>query len=110
MNKLRVYEYLHIPLWLFKDTCWAMQFKLVGIIAMFPTVALAILIAYKYRKSELDFLPNLSILLWISANSIWMCDEFFTLGIKPLCYVFFFSGLISITYWLIFRFKLIFKN
>ena len=75
-----------------------------------PTLYLAVLISIKTRKDLSDLLPNMAIALWISANSIWMCDEFFELGIKEICYIPFIMGLIIIGYWLIFYFPSIWKQ
>lgn len=66
-----------------------------------PTFLLAIVIAWKTRKAMKNFLPNASIALWITANSIWMCDEFFTLGIKTLCFIPFGLGIVLISWWLV---------
>lgn len=75
-----------------------------------PTLTLALLITGKTRKKMPEFLPNLAITLWIVANSIWMCDEFFELGIKSLCYGPFLLGLCLVAYWLIFYFPEIWKE
>ena len=106
----RVYEHLHIPFWLVKDTCWALEFKTLGICMIFPTLGLALVIANKTRKNMTELLPNISIALWIAANSIWMCDEFFELGIKKMCYIPFIMGLCITAYWLIFYFPAILKE
>jgi hypothetical protein len=109
-TRLRLYEYIHIPFWLVKDSCWALQIKSIGLLMIFPTVILAYIICHKTWKQWLDFLPNLAILLWISANSIWMSDEFFNLGIKQLCYLPFIAGLAVISIWLIFFLPKHFKD
>lgn len=75
-----------------------------------PTLSLAIIISVKTRKNIAELLPNIAIALWITANSIWMCDEFFELGIKKACYVPFIMGLILTAYWLIFYFPAIWKE
>ena len=106
----RIYEHLHIPCWLVKDTCWALTFRTLGVCMIVPTLTLAVVIAYKTRKKTAEFLPNVSVALWITANSIWMCDEFFELGIKKACYIPFIMGLIIITYWLIFYFPAVWKE
>ena len=98
---LRVFENLHIPFWLVKDSCWALQFKTLGVAMIFPTLGLSCVIVYKTRHNFADMLPNLAITFWIAANSVWMCDEFFELGIKWVCYIPFFTGLCIMAYWLI---------
>lgn len=104
MTIRRFYENLHIPLWLVKDTCWAMQFKTLGVIMIVPTLFLAIRISLMTPKDKIDFLPNISICFWITANSIWMCDEFFEMGIKNYCLIPFGIGLVFIFFWLLFIF------
>ena len=106
----RFYEHLHIPFWLVKDTCWALEFKTLGVCMVVPTLALAIIISIKTIKNLPEFLPNIAICLWITANSIWMCDEFFELGIKEVCYIPFIIGLMIIAYWLVFYFPKILKE
>lgn len=99
-KQIRTYEYIHIPFWLVKDTCWALQIKSLGLLMIIPTFLLSLIIVYKTRKLIHDLLPNISISLWIAANSIWMCDEFFELGIKWVCYIPFLLGITVILFWL----------
>lgn len=109
-KNFRVYEHLHIPIWLVKDTCWALSFKTLGVAMIFPTLLLAIVISIKTRKNKMELLPNLSIAFWITANSIWMCDEFFELNIKEWCYVPFIIGLVIISFWTIFYLPKLWKS
>jgi hypothetical protein len=73
---LRHFENLHIPLWLLKDTCWMMEWKILGMIMIVPTVSVALYLTHKSRKTR-DFYINLAVSFWISANAYWMCCEFF---------------------------------
>lgn len=73
---LRQFENLHIPLWLLKDTCWMMEWKVFGIIMIVPTVSVALYLTYKSKKTK-DYFINLAISFWITANAYWMCCEFF---------------------------------
>lgn len=75
-KKLRHWENIHIPLWLLKDTCWMMEWKILGTILIVPTISVAILLSIRTHKSS-DWLINLAILCWISANAFWMCCEFY---------------------------------
>jgi hypothetical protein len=93
-----------------KDVCWALQFKVLGVCMIVPTLYLAIIISIKTRRNTSEFLPNAAIALWIIANSIWMCDEFFGLGIKKACYIPFVAGLLIIAYWCFFYFPSIWKE
>lgn len=75
-NRLREYENFHIVLWLLKDTCWVMDFKVPGLIMILPTISVALHITWLHRKSMAELLHNLAVVLWISANSVWMIGEF----------------------------------
>lgn len=70
-------ENFHVLLWLLKDIFWCADFRLLGTVLIFPTISLALYIAWISRKSSHDFLPNLAVCCWISANSVWMIGEFF---------------------------------
>ena len=76
LSKIRRFENLHILLWLLKDTAWMMEWRILGITMMFPTLLIAVFIMLKTLK-ESEFYINLAILFWICANSYWMCCEFF---------------------------------
>jgi hypothetical protein len=91
-------ENLHIPLWLLKDTCWMMEWKVLGVIMIFPTMILAIRIAvHSFRTFH--FLPNLSVCFWIGANAYWMvCEFFFKSEGKQLAMIFFTIGLVLIVF------------
>ena len=100
-KNFRAYENLHILFWLVKDACWALEYKTLGVFMIFPTLILAIILSIRTKNILQELFPNLAITLWIIANSIWMCDEFFGLRIKNYCYAPFSIGLLLITYWLI---------
>ena len=87
----RLTENIHVLLWLIKDLCWAMEFKLVGTIMVFPTLAAAIWILYITRKSS-DMWVNFAVLFWILANSTWMIVEIFNFGTKYYSLPFFIMG------------------
>ncbi len=74
---LRKTENLHILLWLIKDTCWVLDLKWPGMLMILPTLAVAIYITVASKSSYADFMHNLAICFWISANAIWMTGEFF---------------------------------
>jgi hypothetical protein len=76
MQALRKYENLHIVFWLIKDTCWNLEWKILGICMILPTLSIAVYIAYHSRKTVQDYWHNLAIIFWILANSYWMTAEF----------------------------------
>jgi hypothetical protein len=69
-------ENLHIVFWLFKDIAWCMIWKPLGIIMIFPTLIISIMISIRTRQYMSELCHNLAITAWISANSYWMISEF----------------------------------
>ena len=100
MPKIKHYENVHIPLWLLKDTCWVMQWKLFGIIMIVPTIIVALIITIKcYREKDIEFWVHLAVLFWISGNSYWMLCEFFNHEeLKYYTVVPFAAGILSVVY------------
>src|SRR5574343_604969 len=92
----RKLENIHILFWLIKDLCWMMQFKVLGVLMVIPTVLMAIWITWHTKNNKLMVWPNLAVLCWISANATWMLDEFFEWGVKTVALSFFCLGLIFI--------------
>jgi hypothetical protein len=82
--KYRKMENLHIVFWLFKDVAWCMIWKPLGIVMIFPTLIISIVIAWRTRQMVSELCHNLAISFWISANSYWMISEFFGFDTKPL--------------------------
>lgn len=74
--RYRKMENLHIVFWLLKDISWCMIWKPLGIAMIFPTLAIAIIIAYRTRELMSEVCHNLAIVVWITANSYWMISEF----------------------------------
>ena len=94
----RRWENLHIYLWLFKDLCWVNDWAVLGTVMIVPTLAFAVLILVLMRANRVDFLHNLAVLLWITANSIWMVGEFyFNDRTRPVAIVFFVAGILLLT-------------
>ena len=80
----RKMENLHIVFWLFKDIAWCMFWKPLGISMIFPTLLIAIIIAWRSRKIVSELCHNFAIIVWITANSYWMISEFLHFDTKPL--------------------------
>ena len=70
-------ENLHILFWLVKDLSWCMIWKPLGLLMVVPTLGIALVIAWRTRASKSELAHNLAVVFWISANSYWMCSEFF---------------------------------
>jgi hypothetical protein len=70
-------ENLHIVFWLFKDLAWCMEWRLLGVVMIIPTLFIAGRIAWNTRYIAAEFCHNAAIFFWIIANSYWMCSEFF---------------------------------
>jgi hypothetical protein len=82
--RYRKMENLHIVFWLFKDISWCMFWRPLGIIMIVPTLAIALVIAYRTRQYMSEVCHNVAIAFWIAANSYWMISEFFHFESKPL--------------------------
>lgn len=98
--KFRKIENLHILFWLMKDLCWCLLFRPLGIIMIFPTLTVAIWIAWRNRHIVAELTHNVAIALWIVANSMWMIDEFFfNEKIRPYCVIPFSLGILILFYY-----------
>lgn len=119
MNKENIYyiparfrrvENMHILFWLIKDVCWAMNFKLFGMIMIVPTMTVAIIILYQTRHILSEFIHNLAVIFWIMANCTWMIGEFLgidehlvgNLGLRQMAIIPFALGLLVLLYYYIF--------
>jgi len=92
--RFRPFENFHIVLWLVKDLCWCMLSKTLGVVMIFPTVALAIYITWLHRHTKVELFHNLAVVFWLFANCIWMLGEFYVEDkTRPLALVFFVAGL-----------------
>jgi hypothetical protein len=104
----RKMENLHIVFWLFKDIAWCMFWRPLGIAMVIPTLIISIIIAWRTRKIVSELCHNLAITIWISANSFWMCSEFFGIDnkivfgfttVKHLAMIPFIIGALIISYY-----------
>jgi len=74
--RYRKMENLHIVFWLFKDISWCMLWRPLGILMVFPTLIIAIVITWRNRQYMSEVCHNVAIIFWITANSYWMISEF----------------------------------
>lgn len=101
LRTVRDFENFHILLWLIKDTCWLMDWHLMGTLSIAPTLAFALYITYRSRQSTTELVHNTAVCLWIVANSLWMVGEFFYEDTTRPVAVWFFAGLgLVATYYL----------
>ena len=77
-------ENLHIVFWLFKDISWCMIWRPLGILMIFPTLLIALIISWRTRQYVSELCHNLAITVWIIANSYWMISEFFHFDALPV--------------------------
>ena len=73
----RKMENRHIIFWLLKDISWCLVWKVLGLLMILPTLAIAIRICWRTRDLKSELAHNLAIIFWIGANSYWMISEFF---------------------------------
>ena len=106
--KYRKMENLHIVFWIFKDIGWCMGFAWLGIFMIIPTMIISIVIALRTRNIVSELCHNLAITVWISANSFWMCTEFFgvdhlivygNITVKHLAMIPFVAGILILGYY-----------
>ncbi len=108
--RYRRIENLHILLWLIKDSFWALNFKIPGMIMIIPTLAVALYITWQTRQIMSELLHNLAVVFWITANCMWMTGEFFgwddkignSYGLRQYALIPFSLGLVVLGYYYIF--------
>jgi hypothetical protein len=84
--RYRKMENMHIIFWLLKDISWCMIWKPLGIAMIFPTLIIAIIIAWRTRDLASELAHNLAIIFWITANAYWMISEFLGFDETQLLY------------------------
>ena len=106
--RYRKMENLHIVFWLLKDISWCMVWRPLGVAMIFPTLIIAIVIAWRTRQYMSELCHNVAIALWIMANSYWMISEFFhfdtiivygTISYKYLALIPFCIGILMLAYY-----------
>lgn len=108
--RFRRIENLHILLWLIKDLCWALNYKIVAMVMILPTLAVALMITWQTRHILSELLHNLAVVFWITANCTWMVGEFYgwdenligDIGLRQLAVIPFGIGLLILAYYYIF--------
>jgi glucose dehydrogenase len=105
-KNLRKFENFHIVLWLVKDTCWCLDYKIAGMVMIVPTFLAAFVIVWLGRANRADLFHNAAVCSWITANGIWMIGEFFYNDtLRPYAIVFFILGLSLIAFYYLFLHK-----
>ena len=95
--RIRATENLHVLLWIFKDTCWVQDYRVLGVGMIVPTLFVATYLTAKSRGVREEFIHNLAVVFWICANSVWMIGEFFFNDTtRSYALVFFALGLITL--------------
>ncbi len=75
MTQISRFDNVHILLWLIKDTCWMLEWRVFGTLMIVPTLGVAIFLAAR-SAADRAFWINVAICFWISANAYWMVCEF----------------------------------
>lgn len=100
LRSVRASENFHIVLWLLKDLCWVLDLKPAGLFMIVPTIAMAVVIAWKHRTDTIEFVFSLAVVFWILANSAWMIGEFyFDDSLRPVAIFFFVTGLLTVCWY-----------
>jgi len=74
--RFRSMENLHIVFWIIKDMSWCMDWKVLAIAMIVPTLLVAIFNSWRTRHIHSELAHNLAVAFWICANSTWMIMEF----------------------------------
>lgn len=87
---LALIENAYIIFWVSKDLFWswgtgdltkgrdlAIMFESMAMCFGSLSIFIYVLTAYLYRRNIVRFLDSITTVLWISANFVWMCGEFF---------------------------------
>ncbi len=82
--RYRRMENMHILFWLAKDVAWCLGWRPLGVMMVVPTLAIALVIAYRTRHIKAELAHNVAISFWITANAYWMISEFFGFDETPL--------------------------
>ena len=61
-----------------------MIWKPLGILMIFPTLLISIIIAWRTRQYMSELCHNIAISVWITANSYWMVSEFLHFDALPV--------------------------
>ena len=83
-SQLRRMENMHILFWLLKDISWCLNFKVLGVLMIIPTLSVAIYITIKNKEYKSELAHNLAVIFWIAANSTWMICEFTGIDETPI--------------------------
>lgn len=97
--RFRRIENLHILFWLLKDIAWAVNFRMLGVTMIIPTVIAALVITWQTRRIFSELVHNLAVVFWITANCSWMIGEFYGIdegpyGLRKLAIIPFSIGLL----------------
>lgn len=97
--RFRRIENLHILFWLLKDIAWAVNFRMLGVTMIIPTIIAALVITWQTRRIFSELVHNLAVVFWITANCSWMIGEFYgidegTYGLRKLAIIPFSIGLL----------------
>jgi hypothetical protein len=97
-KKQRLISDLHYPLWVLKDFLWMAGFPFISLILAIPAILISIYMTMMTAgKVQIE---NKLILFWLSANTIWMCDEKFGIPIISGAYVLFGLGLVQLLFYI----------
>jgi uncharacterized membrane protein len=89
---------LHYPLWLLKDFMWMAGLPIISLILAIPTIIISIYITIITGGKQQN--ENKIILSWLSANTMWMCDEQFGWNCRWVAYILFGIGLIQLLFYI----------
>ena len=108
--RFRRIENMHILFWLIKDACWAINLHVPAMLMIIPTIGVAMVICWQTRFIISEFIHNLAVILWITANTTWMIGEFYGwdenlingYGLRQFALIPFLMGLMVLLFYYVF--------
>ncbi len=99
LKMIKLFEKLHIPLWIVKDTFWMLGLGWYSLAFALPTIILSIVLVWFKRGNEK--LMELMMGFWLTANTLWMCHEQFHTDTQTMALAMFLCGLIVFPFYLL---------
>ena len=99
MNMVKLFERMHIPLWIAKDMFWMLGQGELSLAFAIPTIILSTILITVKQGSERWL--EMMMAFWLSANTLWMSHELFHTDTKEIALTCFLFGILTIPIYLL---------
>jgi hypothetical protein len=96
---VKIFERLHIPLWIIKDMFWMLGYGELSLTFAVPTILLSV--ALIVIKTGSERLMEMMMGCWLTANTLWMMHELFHTDTKEFALCWFVTGILVIPIYLL---------